>query len=75
MEPLTLGEFLYCILTQFTFVDTSCRGGVGVETSAAHIGYEFERVFYKLNYGYRAAIQSLYMVGSTHLLYDMSNSC
>ncbi|PQE06986.1 beta-galactosidase protein [Rutstroemia sp. NJR-2017a BBW] len=37
-------------------------GGVGVETSAAHIGYEFERVFYKLNYGYRAAIQSLYMI-------------
>ncbi|KAM3084281.1 hypothetical protein ACMFMF_001638 [Clarireedia jacksonii] len=37
-------------------------GGVGVETSAAHIGYEFERVFYKINYGYRAAIQSLYMI-------------
>lgn len=38
------------------------RGGVGTETSAAYIGPEFERIFYKLNYGYRAAIQNLYMV-------------
>ncbi|KAJ6015375.1 beta-galactosidase [Penicillium herquei] len=37
-------------------------GGVGVATSAAYIGSEFERVFYKLNYGYRVAIQSLYMI-------------
>ncbi|PYH98013.1 hypothetical protein BO71DRAFT_416628 [Aspergillus ellipticus CBS 707.79] len=37
-------------------------GGVGVETSAAYIGPEFARVFYKLNYGFRAAIHSLYMV-------------
>ncbi|RAH73282.1 glycoside hydrolase family 35 protein [Aspergillus aculeatinus CBS 121060] len=37
-------------------------GGVGVDASAAYIGPEFERVFYKLNYGYRIAIQSLYMI-------------
>ncbi|KAJ5611498.1 beta-galactosidase, partial [Penicillium herquei] len=37
-------------------------GGVGVDTSAAYIGAEFARVFYKLNYGYRAALQSLYMI-------------
>ncbi|KAJ5106824.1 beta-galactosidase [Penicillium angulare] len=37
-------------------------GGVGVATSAAYIGPEFERVIYKLNYGYRAAIHSLYMI-------------
>ncbi|KAH8802585.1 putative beta-galactosidase [Xylogone sp. PMI_703] len=37
-------------------------GGVGVETSAAHINHEFERIFYKLNYGFRIAIQSLYMI-------------
>lgn len=39
-----------------------CRGGVGVEKSASYVGPEFERVFYKLNYGYRVAIQNLYMV-------------
>lgn len=38
------------------------RGGVGIETSAAYIGPEFERIFYKINYGFRAAIQNLYMV-------------
>ncbi|KAJ5731456.1 beta-galactosidase [Penicillium malachiteum] len=37
-------------------------GGVGAAASAAFIGSEFERVFYKLNYGYRVAIQSLYMI-------------
>ncbi|KAL4962576.1 glycoside hydrolase family 35 protein [Aspergillus stella-maris] len=37
-------------------------GGVGVDASAAYIGPEFERVFYKLNYGYRIAIQNLYMM-------------
>ncbi|KAJ5612571.1 beta-galactosidase [Penicillium lagena] len=37
-------------------------GGVGVETSAAHIGPEFARIFYKLNYSFRAAIHSLYMI-------------
>ncbi|PWY94572.1 hypothetical protein BO94DRAFT_553494 [Aspergillus sclerotioniger CBS 115572] len=37
-------------------------GGVGVDTSAAYIGPAFERVFYKLNYGYRVAIQNLYMI-------------
>ncbi|OOG00557.1 glycoside hydrolase family 35 protein [Aspergillus carbonarius ITEM 5010] len=37
-------------------------GGVGVDTSAAYIGPEFERVFYKLNYGYRVALQNLYMI-------------
>ncbi|PYI11671.1 beta-galactosidase [Aspergillus sclerotiicarbonarius CBS 121057] len=37
-------------------------GGVGVDTGAAYIGPEFERVFYKLNYGYRVALQSLYMI-------------
>ncbi|KAE8153091.1 beta-galactosidase [Aspergillus avenaceus] len=37
-------------------------GGVGVETSAAYINSEFARVFYKLNYGFRIAIQSLYML-------------
>ena len=35
---------------------------MGVDTSAAYIGPEFERVFYKLNYGYRVALQNLYMV-------------
>ncbi|GKZ29849.1 hypothetical protein AbraIFM66950_006710 [Aspergillus brasiliensis] len=42
-------------------------GGVGVETSAAYIGPEFERIFYKINYGFRAAIHSLYM----HLCYQI----
>lgn len=42
---------------------TASRGGVGIETAAAYINYEFERVFYKLNYGFRATIQNLYMVG------------
>ncbi|KAJ5925341.1 beta-galactosidase [Penicillium verhagenii] len=37
-------------------------GGVGVETSAAFIGPEFARIFYKLNYSFRAAIHSLYMI-------------
>lgn len=38
------------------------RGGVGVDTSAAYIGPEFARVFYKINYSFRTAIQNLYMV-------------
>lgn len=38
------------------------RGGVGVDTSAAYIGPEFARIFYKINYGFRTAIQNLYMV-------------
>ncbi|KAL7652749.1 hypothetical protein ACMYSQ_010009 [Aspergillus niger] len=37
-------------------------GGVGIETSAAYIGPEFERIFYKINYGFRTAIQNLYMI-------------
>ncbi|KAI9045940.1 glycoside hydrolase family 35 protein [Aspergillus affinis] len=37
-------------------------GGVGVQTQAALINHEFARVFYKLNYGLRIAIQNLYMV-------------
>ena len=37
-----------------------------MDTSAAYIGAEFARVFYKLNYGYRAALQSLYMVNDSY---------
>ncbi|RAH56230.1 beta-galactosidase [Aspergillus piperis CBS 112811] len=37
-------------------------GGVGVDTSAAYIGPEFARVFYKINYSFRTAIQNLYMI-------------
>ncbi|GAQ42660.1 hypothetical protein AtubIFM55763_008264 [Aspergillus tubingensis] len=37
-------------------------GGVGVDTSAAYIGPEFARIFYKINYGFRTAIQNLYMI-------------
>ncbi|EED13499.1 beta-galactosidase, putative [Talaromyces stipitatus ATCC 10500] len=37
-------------------------GGVGVDSTAAHIGPEFGRIFYKINYGYRAAIHNLYMI-------------
>ncbi|KAF4185413.1 hypothetical protein CNMCM7927_006736 [Aspergillus lentulus] len=37
-------------------------GGVGMMKAAAYIGADFERVFYKLNYGFRATIHSLYMV-------------
>ncbi|KAB8229654.1 glycoside hydrolase family 35 protein [Aspergillus alliaceus] len=37
-------------------------GGVGSHISAAYIGYEFERVLYKINYGLRIAIQNLYMI-------------
>jgi hypothetical protein len=40
------------------------RGGVGIGAAAAYINYEFERIFYKINYGYRATIQSLYMVST-----------
>lgn len=36
-----------------------------METSAAYIGTEFERIFYKLNYGFRIGIHSIYMVSST----------
>ncbi|KAJ0419172.1 putative beta-galactosidase [Aspergillus carlsbadensis] len=37
-------------------------GGVGVETSAAYINSDFARVFYKLNFGFRMTIHSLYML-------------
>ncbi|KAH7111200.1 beta-galactosidase [Dactylonectria macrodidyma] len=37
-------------------------GGVGVETTAAYVSAEFERIFYKLNYGFRATIHNLYMI-------------
>ncbi len=46
----------------FWLIYCACRGGVGVETSAAYIDSEFERIFYKLNYGFRIALQNLYMV-------------
>ncbi|KAL2816018.1 beta-galactosidase [Aspergillus cavernicola] len=38
-------------------------GGQGVEGSAAFINAEFERIFYKLNYGLRIAIQNLGNLG------------
>ncbi|KAF7595967.1 hypothetical protein BBP40_004113 [Aspergillus hancockii] len=37
-------------------------GGVGSHIAAAYVGYEFERVIYKINYGVRIAIQSLYII-------------
>ncbi|CZR68484.1 related to beta-galactosidase [Phialocephala subalpina] len=48
--------------TPFSISEFQGGGGVGVEFSAAYIGYEFERVFYKNNYGFRIAVQSLYMI-------------
>ncbi|RAL03867.1 glycoside hydrolase family 35 protein [Aspergillus ibericus CBS 121593] len=54
--PVSISEF------QGGVPDAWYRGGVGVDTGAAYIGPEFERMFYKLNYSYRAALQSLYMI-------------
>lgn len=38
------------------------RGGVGVHVCTALINEEFERVFYKINYGLKITIMNLYMV-------------
>lgn len=62
--------------TPFSYVaNTFLRGGAGVNACASLLNNEFERVIYKVVYGFRTTILNLYMVNLNIIFRFQSSIC